>query len=149
MRFAPKLFGMSAMAVMAVVVAGGLISSAEAARDPLSARPDPVQLSTSDLDEADAARVTLTNEMSRAIQIDILPEPPESAFSYRDSACSERLQPHASCQITVRFRPERWGLTTGRLIYAFGNARYAVNLRGTARRPGNDNESVSLSVPRR
>ncbi len=124
---------------MAILVAAGAASSAQAARPPVTASPEPLHLRSFELGHAVAGTVRLTNVSRRTYRIGFLPEAPDSAFSFSDSSCSRPLAYLQSCQITVRFKPKHWGATTGKLVYLLNGSplhAYAVHLVGTAHQPG-------------
>jgi centrosomal CEP192-like protein len=120
---------------MAILVAAGAASAAQAARPPVTASPEPLHLRSFEPGHAVAGTVRLTNVSRKTYRIEFVPEPPESAFSVSDSSCSGGLAYRESCQITVRFKPKHWGATTGKLVYMLNGDplhAYAVRLVGTA-----------------
>jgi hypothetical protein len=135
MRIPRLLTRVGTTAILVAVIAAGAASSTEAGTPPVTANPEPLHLGSFELGHAVAGTVWLTNRSPRPHRIHFPPEPAGSAFSFSDSSCSGALAQGESCQITVRFKAEHWGSTTGRVIYALDGDpldAYAVRLMGTA-----------------
>lgn len=128
---------------MAIVVAGLATGASSAAASVPLVRASPASLhfTSSELDHAEAKEVTLTNVTRRRVEIRFLPAPADAAFTHGHSSCPHVLAPRESCSITVWFKPEHWGPTTGKLVYVVGHSAstaYQVHLSGEAHPQGVD-----------
>lgn len=138
MRKRRFLIRAAATAILMVGLATGTASSAAASVPLVRANPASLHFTTSELDHAEAKEVTFTNLTQRHVEIRFLPAPPQAVFTHGHSSCPHVLAPHESCSITVWFKPEHWGLTTGRLAYVVGHSAsttYQVHLSGEAHQP--------------
>ncbi|MET8982020.1 hypothetical protein ABZX85_41150 [Streptomyces sp. NPDC004539] len=74
---------------------------------------------------------TVTNPNDRAVDLGPATVPGESAFSYADGTCGERLAARASCTVTVEFSPSRLGPESDRLTITSGGTTLTSDLSGT------------------
>lgn len=138
MRTPRSLIRAGAIAVLVAGIATGAASSAEAGVPLVRASPTALHFTSSELDHAEAREVTFTNLSQRHAEIRFLPQPRDGAFSHGHSSCSGPLAPQDSCSVVVWFKPEHWGLSTGRLVYVVGHSAsdaYQVHLAGEAHPP--------------
>lgn len=139
MRKARFLIRAVAIAIMVTGIATGAASSAAAGVPLVRASPASLHFTSSELGHAEAKEVSLTNLTQRHLEIRFLPAPPDTGFTHGHSSCTHVLAPHESCSITVWFKPEHWGLTTGKLVYVVGHSpstAYQVHLSGEAHQQG-------------
>jgi hypothetical protein len=127
-----------AMAILVAGIAAGAASSAAAGTPLVKASPASLHFTSGELSHAEAQEVTLTNLTQRHLEIRFLPAPPDAVFTHGHSSCAHVLAPHESCSVTVWFKPEHWGPTTGKLVYVVGHSvstAYQVHLSGEAHQP--------------
>jgi len=74
---------------------------------------------------------TVTNPNDRSIDLSPATVPGESAFSYADGTCGERLAAKASCTVSVEFSPRQLGADSDRLEINSGGTTVTAGLRGT------------------
>jgi hypothetical protein len=128
-----------AMAILVAGIATGATSSAAASVPLVRASPASLHFTSSELGHAEAKEVSLTNLTQRHLEIRFLPAPPDAGFTLGHLSCAHVLAPRESCSITVWFKPEHWGLTTGKLVYVVGHSgstAYQVHLSGEAHPQG-------------
>lgn len=132
-------FGAAVIATVVACLLAGAAGTAEGGEPLVRATPSWLRFESTELGHAEEQTVTLTNHSRKAREIRFHSQPPDGPFSHGDSSCAHGLQPHGSCEVTVWFRPEHWGASSGVLLYQVGDSpleTYQVRLSGEVHQTG-------------